>query len=81
MSQKVIRWADDWIIENAQPDMSLLSDSCIIAEVARFVADAEAQGITREELNDTLGNLEAYMLEEYERKLNEEHAERHGRGD
>ena len=81
MSQEVTRWADDWIIEKARPDTSFLSDSCIVAEVERFVADAEAQGITRKELNDALGNLEAYMLEEYERKLNEEHAERHGRGD
>ena len=81
MGQEVTRWADDWIIENARLDTSLLSDSCIVAEVARFVADAEAEGITKEELNNALGNLEAYMLEECERKLNEEHAERHGRGD
>jgi hypothetical protein len=81
MSQKAARWADDWIIENAPADLEIFSDSFIAAEVTRFIADAQAEGIVGNELHDTLGNLEAYLLEEYERKLNEERAERHGRGD
>ena len=81
MNQNVTRWADDWIIENARVDTSLLSDSCIAAEVERFVSDAALAGITKETLSSTVGNLEVYILEEYERKLNEQYAERQGRGD
>src|ERR1035438_10000099 len=46
MSEKVARWANDWIIESAPVDLQIFSDGFIAAEVERFVADAGAEAIT-----------------------------------
>lgn len=72
MSQDVIEFVTQWVRENINAEVYDPDQKVIDAHVARLVADAGAASITQAQLEEELGDLSDFIMDEIDAAADDE---------
>jgi hypothetical protein len=72
MSDRGIDFANDWVQENVNVDAYDPPQTFIDDAFRQLVTDAEAKGISREEIEEDMGDLNDFISEAYEKRTDDE---------
>lgn len=72
MSSRGIEFANEWIQENVNVEAYDPPQSFIDSEVNRLLSDAEAKGISRDEIEEDMGDLSDLLSDAYEKRTDDE---------
>jgi hypothetical protein len=74
MSQRGMDFANAWLINHLHDEPYDLPQDMIEDTVQHLIADAQAQNISVEEIEEDMGRLHDFIASEYERRTEEEAA-------
>jgi hypothetical protein len=72
MSQRGMDFANEWLVNHLHDEPYDLPEDMIEDTVQHLIADAQAQGISVEEIEEDMGKLHDFIASEYERRTDEE---------
>jgi hypothetical protein len=72
MSSRGIDFANQWVGQNVNVEAYDPPQSFIDEAVQQLVSDAESKGISREEIEEDVGDLTDFLSEAYEKRTDEE---------
>ena len=72
MSDRGIEFATHWVQENINVEPYDVPDAMIRSAVEKLLADAAAQGITREEIEEDMGDIHDFISDSYESRTDAE---------
>jgi hypothetical protein len=72
MSQRGMDFANAWLINHLHDEPYDLPKDMIEDTVQHLIADAQAQNISVEEIEEDMGKLHDFIASEYERRTDEE---------
>ena len=74
MSKRGVRFVEGWVSENVHPTAYVLDDDSLEARqyAVQCLAAAEAEGISKKEIEEDLGNIVAYMTGAINSQIDEE---------
>ena len=72
MSSRGMDFANEWVQENVNVEAYDPPQSLIDEAVQQLVEDAQAKGISREEIEEDVGDLNDFLSEAYEKRTDEE---------